>query len=666
MHRIGCLSLMLTQILTPCGLAQPVSITSMDPATAVAGHYGTWNVQLVADDTLPTGTAIRIQLPDTWHAGARNSAIPLQATRPSDDHFVRAHTETQGVTLQTVVEGESDDVLVKTRRPSVDCREERYVFIVRVEVAAGVLEPGDAVTLTYGDRTGGGRGMLAGRRSTIPEPILGAVDLGGKASWEDLEAGPRVRILAGPPTYALATGQSEIEVGQPTPIRISVMDDHFNPARLDDGKVDVSIVTGEAMLPDQSFLTYTDGAASFMVTPTSEGILRLRVALRNGLMATLTNPMRVHETLPETQTFWGDLHSHSRFSWDGVGHNAFDYARNIAQLNFYALTDHSLAPGDSGCPVGLGPEVWGEYTALTDRHLDEGRFVTLHGYEASFGSPYGHHNVYFRSDPGPLVIPVRNADGPAQSADGRPRVTLPQLWDLLEDGNALTIPHHTGKFPSPVRWDPHDAEHRRIFELYSAHGLSESYDPEHPLAFEQSTFTSPGRSVDGPQFVHDAWMEGLQVSPIASSDDHQSQPGKPHWGLAAVQGTGLTREEIFEGLYQRRTYATTGSRILLAFAVNGTPMGQRVSVARGDSLTITSTVHGTGEIDVVELLRYVPSAEQFEVIRTDHPDGMDYVLEASDQVDERAIYYLRMRQRDHLHGRAVMAWSGPVWVDVVG
>jgi len=95
----------------------------------------------------------------------------------------------------------------------------------------------------------------------------------------------------------------------------------------------------------------------------------------------------------------------------------------------------------------------------------------LHAYEASFYAPYGHHNVYFRDQPGPLLDPDT--------------VTLPELWKALKAGQALTIPHHALKMPDPIDWGTaHNPEFRRNFEIYSGHGLSEEYDPTHPLAFE--------------------------------------------------------------------------------------------------------------------------------------------------------------------------------------
>ena len=191
--------------------------------------------------------------------------------------------------------------------------------------------------------------------------------------------------------------------------------------------------------------------------------------------------------------------------------------------------------------------------------------MTLHAYEASFRAPFGHHNVFFRGAPGPLLAPQT--------------VTLPELWARLTAGGALTIPHHTGKFPAPLSTDAHDPERRRNFEIYSAHGLSESYDPTHPLAFEQSDFTNYSTSAPDGLTAQDMWAQGLVLSTIAASDDHRSHPGQPHWGIAAVRAPELTRDAVFDALHARRTYGTTGARILLDFTVDGAPMGSEITAA---------------------------------------------------------------------------------------
>jgi hypothetical protein len=238
---------------------------------------------------------------------------------------------------------------------------------------------------------------------------------------------------------------------------------------------------------------------------------------------------------------------------------------------------------------------------------------------------------------------------------------LPELWDALTAGEALTIPHHPGKFPHPIYWFPHNDEIDRNIEIYSGHGLSEAYDPRGPLSFERSQFTGVSKSVHGPQYVQDAWMQGLKLSTIASTDDHRAHPAQPHYGRAAVAATGLTRDEIFDGLYHRRTYGTTGVKILLDFSINGEPMGGTVNVAGSPKLEIEA--HGTDTIEFVQVLRYSKSDGAFLVIHTLFPEGPDFTWSQTDTTyAEDSIYYVRLRQVRLVRTRVAMAWSSPIWV----
>ena len=143
----------------------------------------------------------------------------------------------------------------------------------------------------------------------------------------------------------------------------------------------------------------------------------------------------------------------------------------------------------------------------------------------SFGAPYGHHNVYFRGEPVPVADEYTS--------------TLPELWKALSAEEALTVPHHTMKMPSPIDWsDGDDPSRRRNFEIFSAHGLSEEYDPYHPLAIEQSLFTNASTTQHAGMSAQRAWEDGMQLSTIASSDDHRAQPGQPHQGLVAGRREG--------------------------------------------------------------------------------------------------------------------------------
>jgi len=193
--------------------------------------------------------------------------------------------------------------------------------------------------------------------------------------------------------------------------------------------------------------------------------------------------------------------------------------------------------------------------------------------------------------------------------------------------------------------------------------LSEYYDPDHPLAFEKSDFTSPARSLKQPQYAQDVWHEGLLLSTVASSDDHRAQPGKPHFGLTAVRARHLTRPEVFDALYARRTYGTTGVRTLLDFSIDGKPGGEEMVVEEAPELRVEA--HGYNEIEQVEILRYCKSDGGFRVIFSFSPHALDFVWSNLDwSFREDSIYYVRLRETGEIRGRISMAWSSPIWVGI--
>ena len=435
------------------------------------------------------------------------------------------------------------------------------------------------------------------------------------------------------------------EVGRRSRFVVSAVDKEDNAVWVP-LEIELEAVTGRAEISRMLRMSEDQGHVAFYVTPKEEGVLRLRSRVAGYRLESVSNPMLVRETESVESVFWGDLHSHTRFSWDGVGKGNFDYARHISALDFYAMTDHLLV-SRAGKTRGLSQAYWDEYTALTERHHDPGSFVTLHAYECSLPAPYGHHNIYFRARPGALFFPSTS--------------TLPEIWAALGDGQAITVPHHTGKFPGGVDFSIHDPGFRRNFELYSAHGLSETYNPDHPLSFEHSDFTAPSVSLQTPANAQDAWKQGLQLSTIAASDDHRAHPGLPHYGLTAVRASQLTRDAIFQALYDRRTYGTTGARIILKVTVNGASMGQTAALLRPTVVTVEA--YGTNRIRRIDVLRYQPGQKDFEVVHQWTPGCLDFLGEHADaEVQSGAVYYVRLEQSVPVRGRVAMAWSSPVWI----
>lgn len=302
-----------------------------------------------------------------------------------------------------------------------------------------------------------------------------------------------------------------------------------------------------------------------------------------------SNPMIVYP--PDTdrpEIYWGDIHTHSAYS-DGSGspaHNA-SYARHVAQLDFYALTDHAEI-------LFFAPWKYQILERLNNATNEPEAFVTLQGIEWT-NVRTGHYTLLFNGDRLPR---------PADLMPGRfgPLSTPERLWQDLDGftqatgSAALALPHHTTKITYPQDWSYLNPQYVRLAEVTSTHGDS-LYAQEHPLNYAGGT-GKPKTPIDGLS-ITDALMMGHRLALYAASDEHGGHPGhslthteatigqqrpwtiwptrsnKPYpGGLTAVSAKELSRESIFDALLHTRVYANSDhGRPFLEFDINGTTVG---------------------------------------------------------------------------------------------
>ncbi len=629
-----------------------IASATMVPPRATAGEWGRLACRIVIEEPgIETGGVIRLQLPNSWHGGPYHGAKGLHALDVAAANYVAAECSRPGVGLACEVEEGTTDAFVLTPRIGIDGRPHRLVWVVRLTVERGRLEPSDVVDVTFGAGSGPETGFRAALNPHGAERVLVAVDPVGRGSFHVIGAdvSPSLQVVPAKPAEVVAVVPSLLEQGEAASLRVAILDAFANAVPDFEGSVRVRLHTGQADFARESQIEPANlGAVRIPFRVTKPGVVRFAVEVP-GVGTAVSNPVLCGERAPGLRLYWGDLHSHSDLSYDAIGNTPYEYARDVALLDFYASAEHS---------EGWPEDAWATIRDRCRRFNHEGEFVTLLAYEATFHSPWGHHNVYFRGDDGPLV--------------SRETGTLLDLWSRLEGHEALTIPHHTGVHwrtiqglqdpgvsPNPD-WSYHDPRFRKLIEVYSLHGQCESYDPSHPLAYENCDYTW-AESVRGPHYAVDAWTLGQRLAVIASSDDHASQPGRGEGGLAAVWAPRLTRSDIFDGLANRRTFGTTGSRIVVAISVNGRQGGEEVDWQ--PSSTVTLDVHATAELAYVELVEIDLEAGSTRVVRHEDASGLDRAWTwRVEPPSRRVAYYARLRQRESYRGRAVMAWSSPVWV----
>ena len=368
------------------------------------------------------------------------------------------------------------------------------------------------------------------------------------------------------------------------------------------------------------------------------------------------------ERTPRTEgyaVYFGDIHTHSG-EVDanlpsppcglGTRKENYRFARGAGGLDFYALTDHERQ---------VSQDRTAQYFGLADQFQEEGRFVCLPAYEFT-SQYYGHRNVYFRHAGTTLVDAIRQSDTlqPGESI----AVTPDELWQQLEAGGIpfFTVPHHPSSASHPCTWDYYHPQYDRLVEVYSCWGSSE-YLGDYPRGVSD-------RHAD--LSVRAALNRGCRMGMIASADGHDGHPGdaqspfrKHHHlfhslgsGFAAVLCEELTREAVFNALFARRCYATTGVPIVLSVTLNGHVMGSELPpLPAGHRPALQVTCTGTNSIDHIRVMK------NGRVVATELYHGERCALfdweDSAYQPGEASYYYVRVVQIDR-----ESAWSSPIWV----
>lgn len=507
---------------------------------------------------------------------------------------------------------------------------------IDVRVTSGQLEPGDTLRLTYGDRSSGGPGA---RVQPSEEPAYAfRFYVATDADAPPLPVAEDVlfRIVGGNATGISLVAPSQVAAGEEVRLVLRAEDRFGN---LDPGFAGpVSISHGDGAVVWSGEMTAADGGVLDIRVPATGLAKAGRFTAQAGEFSAESNPLRLSSGSREPNLYWGDIHGHTLNS-DGRGtvEGFYAYCRDVAALDFCAVTDHGFMITD---------RFWQEGTRATEAFNESNRFVTLHAYEWSgLTEVGGDHNIYFRSDD-PVIFRSRSYyDERNQQAYHSETNRIDFIGDLNETlvrmgpRQVLSIPHFGGRQASP-EW--HEPRIERLVEIFSEHGR------KHEWAYE---------------FLRRGYRLGI----IASSDNHTGRPGygflldplqNGNWSkeggsaLVAVMAPELTRGAIFDALYDRHAYATTGDRIILSVSAGEAIMGDEMDGSVMPPLRIS--VIGTDAVQAIEVLK---DTEIVYTARFNEPVAnliwRDPVVPEPGQT---SAYWVRIMQADNEE-----AVSSPIW-----
>jgi hypothetical protein len=624
----------------------------------IAGSYGTWEIEYEAGEKgIKPGGCIYVFLPapgfsTRWEAGhvtvrcsnlALSVSVELNKTSPVSYHIFN--------------------------QPNA-----------KVSVWGGELERGDKIFVRFGDEGGMWNGFnVKAKAQTFSMKNASFrifVDYMGNTSYPfPLKAPNNLVELDNPPSLNILPDKAaqikltvkDSPVGEKdySFLQIAILDKYGNLVEDYSGRVRIE-ASSESIIINGNFLEFKakdKGCKTvkiqFSQTPFGERIYACD--LENELIGK-SNPVPLGFD-KMSNIYFGDLHvmtsatGNSKADKLGTADGAYKYAKDISGLDFCAVTDGKAMSHDS----------WEKNLQAAEAHNEDAFFSTTPAYEHDMKS--GHKNIFFK-------------DGKSVKSSAP---TAGALWKDLEGCKAIAIAHHsnlsdevTGEIWGPHDWTEHDPEIERLIEICQNRGSFETNRPERGVHFY-----GMGSS------AQDALAQGLKLGFAGGTDNHRAQPGSKlmnlhginniehnYAGITAVFAENLTREDIWNALYERKCYATTGVRMLLHVDIEGYSMGEIIPPDKAlefdSQRRIKIKVMGCNELERIDIVRnnvdifsykadgisaefeYVDKEKLEEIPMPESDGGRHCEIDCAPFV----FYYVRAIQKDN-----EMAWSSPIWFE---
>jgi hypothetical protein len=491
-----------------------------------------------------------------------------------------------------------------------------------VDVAEWALAKGDTITIVYGDTSGGSTGTVAQtfREHTFEFKVV--VDAFGTGQFVEIESQPEVEIVPDTASRLVLLAPTQVAVGEDFSIGVKLEDAWGNPAVGYQGAITLGASSQLAGLPET--LTF-DGSEEGAQRLAGLRAIHAGVCTITGSTEGLAAESNAIDSVPahqELRPFWGDLHGQSE---ETVGTNSiedyFAFARDKAFVDF---------TGHQGNDFQITTEFWERIGRCAREFDDPGRFVVFPGYEWSATTPAGgDRNVYYLEDGQPIHRTSHWQVADRSDAD-TDRYPVGELFEQLRKGRpALVVPHIGGR---PANLQYHDPELEPVIEITSAWGQFE-------------------------WLLQEAIERGYQVGFTGGSDDHKGRPGASYpgsssfgvyGGMTCLFAKELTRQGVWEALYARRCYATSGPRILLDLT----------------AVDDEGTSHQMGEAFVsneLQLQLHAVGTEQIEEVRVMR--GLDCVYTWPETVTREAARLRVVWSGARIKGRdRIATWDGDLQI----
>ncbi|MFA6915221.1 MAG: DUF3604 domain-containing protein [Parachlamydiales bacterium] len=362
----------------------------------------------------------------------------------------------------------------------------------------------------------------------------------------------------------------------------------------------------------------------------------------------------------ENALYWGLFHGESeRFDSTESIESCLRHFRDEHVLGFYGVSPFENAEETPN-------EVWKQISQNVSDFDEADRFTTFLGFQwqGAAGSE-GLRQIVFAKEGKTLP---RKKEGKYPN--------LSKLYKSYSPKEIIAIPTFTMGDGYHYNFKEYDPDYERVAEIYNAWGSSECTEKEGnaiPITIEGKKGVKPNPEGSLQKallrncrfgFVSGGLDDRGVYGHFYDSDQKQYSPG-----LTAVICKEHTRQAIFDALWNRHCYATSGPRIIVGISIAGATMGSEITTADKPGLRVNRHIAayavGTEKLSKVEIIRngvvvhtVKPTDYHVDFTYDDMDPWNKLLIDAKDKKPSFVYYYLRVTQED-----GNMAWSSPIWID---
>ncbi len=620
------------------------SICYCEPSQALAGEIYTWKFTYTTSSNLPKGTILRFDL--------TSDGREIDWEQPSVDIKQSAN-----VIYGLLENGKT----VQAKEVEVpDSWMPQFEFVLPVKV-----ETGDSFTIVVGstkltENLMTKNGTQAQTYSQRRRPFLLYIDTTGKRHFEDPEVFSmdirgneltNVNILT--PSFVQRNKRFDV---------VARFEDDFGNLTSNATEETLIELSHEHLRENLNWKLFVP-ETGFITIPNlyfnEEGIYTIQLKNTDTGDIFRSPPIKCFNE-SEKNLYWGLLHGESvRVDSTENIESCLRHFRDEKSMNFFAT---SSSEDTEETP----PEIWKLISQNVTEFDEPERFTTLLGFQW-MGAPKteGMRQFIWSKEGRPIL---RKKDAKTNS--------LKKIYKSFTPKDLISIPTFTMGKGFEYDFKTFNPEFERVVEIYNSWGSSECTKKEgNPRSIKAPGKQGVQESAEGS--IVAALKENKRFGFVAGglddrsiyceffeSDQEQYSPG-----MTGIISKEHNRASLYEALYNRSCYATTGKRIIVGMYIAGHPMGTELNTVDKPGLNynrhISGYVAGTEKLKTIEIIRngeilhtFKPDDYHFKFEHDDMTTLKSVCIDAKDKNPPFAFYYLRVTQDD-----GNMAWSSPVWID---